>query len=747
MFSSTAVRGLAESLSHRLSSLGIRRPDLSSRLKIGTRLYMGFGLVLALLCVISAVGILTIGQAIQGFQVFSLNSKSALDVSAIERQIVEIRRNAALYADTGSDETYARVKEIGAAVESDLKATAETSRTEQAKGLAAALGKRFGDYMSNFDNASALRDMRESLRKDQLEPRALKAAEDLGEIVRTAMDDKNHHAAALAAMAIEALMQTQVTAMRFFDRPEQKTRDEVHEQMGVFLAYVRDLDGKLDTDQRKDLAKAAASQASSFADAFDQVAKMTFEVDDIVNKTNEKVAAGIATMVAAMRDGEITEMSDGQAALESQLGGARMIAIGLGVVAIVLGALSAFLIGRSITRPVLDMAASMDRLAHRDWRADVPGLGRRDEIGAMAKAVQVFKEAGVENERLQGAADEARREQEQERAAAQARAEEQQAEAKATLERRLRETEEAMRKAAADREAQAEREHQEAETRRRADMNALADAFEASVKKVVRTVGSTAGDVQASATALASTAEETNRQSAVVAAASEQATVNVQTVASASEELSASIQEIARQVAQSARFAEEATGRARATGVTVDGLAQAAQKIGDVVNLINTIASQTNLLALNATIEAARAGEAGKGFAVVASEVKTLASQTARATEEISRQIQAVQQATRDSVEAIQGIARTIEEINQVSTSIAGAMEEQTAATQDISRNVQEAAAGTQEVSRNITGVTQAAAETGGSAGQMRHASDNLSAQAAELSSEVDRFVARIRAA
>ncbi len=398
---------------------------------------------------------------------------------------------------------------------------------------------------------------------------------------------------------------------------------------------------------------------------------------------------------------------------------------------------------RSIVRPIKAMTAAMGKIANRDWATVIPALGRRDEIGQMAAAVQVFKEAGIENERLQQEAEAARAEQ--------AKHEDEQRrlkdEAREAEERRQREAEDAQRKAEEDRRLEQERVKAMAEEQRKAEMQALAESFETTVKKVVESVSASATEMQSSSAAMSGTAEETSRQASLVAAASEEASSNVQTVASAAEELSASIQEITRQVGESSRMAKTAVDQARSTGQTVDGLAQAAAKIGDVVNLITDIASQTNLLALNATIEAARAGEAGKGFAVVASEVKTLANQTAKATDEIAKQIQSVQGATQEAVQAIQTIAQTIEQVNQVSSSIAAAMEEQGSATQEISRNVQQAAQGTQEVSKNIISVTQASGEVGSAATQMNGASSELAKQAETLSAEVDRFVQKIRAA
>ena len=277
------------------------------------------------------------------------------------------------------------------------------------------------------------------------------------------------------------------------------------------------------------------------------------------------------------------------------------------------------------------------------------------------------------------------------------------------------------------------------------EMVRLADNFEKNVKAIVDTVSSASTEMESTATSMASTAEETSQQATTVAAASEEAATNVETVSAAAEELAASITEIGRQVTESAKIVQEAVKEAETTNETVQALAENATKIGEVVQLIKDIAGQTNLLALNATIEAARAGDAGKGFAVVASEVKSLANQTAKATEDISKQIADIQTATESTVTAIGGIGKTIENINEIATGIASAVEEQGAATDEISRNVQQAASGTQEVTSNISGVTTAAKESGEAATQMLQAAGELSKQSEVLGAEVDKFLVEVR--
>ncbi len=367
----------------------------------------------------------------------------------------------------------------------------------------------------------------------------------------------------------------------------------------------------------------------------------------------------------------------------------------IALILVVMGAISLFM-ARSITKPINGMSNAMRTLAGGDLDVAVPGVGRHDEIGEMAEAVEVFKKNAIEAKRLE----------------AESRAAEKRAE----------------------------------EEKRRA-MQSFADDFEAKVKSVVETVSQTATQMQTTAKSMTSAAGETEQQAASAAAASEEASTNVQTVAAATEELSSSIEEISRQVSRSLETANVAVNNARQTNGKVEGLVDAAQKIGDVVKLIQDIAEQTNLLALNATIEAARAGEAGKGFAVVANEVKSLATQTAKATEEISQQIGEIQGATTDAASAIRSIGETVEQINEIAGSISAAVEEQGAATQEIARNVQQASQGTKQVAGNVTAVSQTAAQTGGSANQVLAAAGNLADQSETLRREVDSFIAQIRAA
>jgi len=371
--------------------------------------------------------------------------------------------------------------------------------------------------------------------------------------------------------------------------------------------------------------------------------------------------------------------------------------LGLAIVGIgIISGSAAWLIGRSISRPLNLLGARMRDIADGKLDGEIPGVSRGDEVGAMAATVQIFKDNAVKIRDL-----------EQAEAASQARA-------------------------AAD---------------RRSTMENIADDFERSVNGIVRSVASAAAGMQTTAQSMTATASDASARAATVGAASDSASNNVGTVAAAAEELSSSVAEIARQVARSSEVASQAVADAERTNATVQALSTGAEKIGEVVKLIHSIAAQTNLLALNATIEAARAGESGRGFAVVASEVKALANQTAKATEEISAQVAAMQASTGEAVTSIGGITATIAQMSEITVSISAAIDQQGDATREIARNIQQVAAGSSEISAHIGGVTTAAAATGTAASDVLSNARELDTQSGMLRNAVDEFLQKVRAA
>jgi methyl-accepting chemotaxis protein len=433
----------------------------------------------------------------------------------------------------------------------------------------------------------------------------------------------------------------------------------------------------------------AAAAATSAEDNAKVAARLKAECDPVI----DSAVAEQVKLTTALSDYSEKASED----LKNQTDGTIdtvLISVAAGLLATIVGALWIGLQG--LSRPLGRLNTVMDAFARNDLSATTPGTRRRDEIGAMARTVEVFKTKALEVNQLR---------------------------------------------------AEQESQKQRAADERRQAMNDLATKFEAGAGEIISSVSSQATELQATAQSMAATAQQTTQQSTTVAAASEQATQNVQTVAAATEELASSISEISRQVGHASSMITDGVRQATRSNEQVQSLTAASEKIGDVVKIISDIASQTNLLALNATIEAARAGDAGKGFAVVASEVKALANQTAKATGEIAEQIKAIQEATQISAQSIQSVTRTITRVSETTTAIASAVEQQGAATQEITRNVVQAAQGTQEVSGNIVGVSHAAQQTGAAASQVLASAGELSKSGEALKVRVIAFLRDVRAA
>ncbi len=434
---------------------------------------------------------------------------------------------------------------------------------------------------------------------------------------------------------------------------------------------------------RTQLTEIARTQGPDAARAF---------LENDTNRASRQSLTSRIDEIAVTNRGDIvatvTDLHTFQDRLDAIFGGGTV------AVVLIVMAIATVMVRRTITGPMGAITAVIEDLAAGRRGLTIPSLDKQDEIGALARAADVFRRNNEEMLRLQ-----------EDAAQAQARGEQQ----------------------------------------RRAAMAEMADHLESTVQGVVETVAASAVQLRTSAQTLTGNTDETNRRAESAAAASSQTSSNVQTVAAAAEQMAASVADIGRQIAQSTRIAGTAAQQARDTDAIVTSLAEAAGRIGEIVTLIQNIAGQTNLLALNATIEAARAGEAGKGFAVVASEVKNLAAQTAKATEDIAAQVTAIQQATGSAVGAIQSIGTTIDQVNDISTAIASAVEEQSAATAEIARSVQEAAAGTEQVNDDITTLSDAAARSGAEAAQVLDAAGALQQQAAALRHEVQQFLSGIR--
>ena len=666
-----------------------------NNLRITTKAYAGFGVVLSLLIAISVTGafsLLSTEKRFDAYRGLAHESEIASDIQSLMRQTrVAVLR----YLNDDSEENASAVRQLEKRV-LDIIATGRASIADPSHiatlNTQETLAKR---YLETFESVVVKQVERDMWVDEHLSVLGPKMERDLRTILDSVRQDGDAEAAYDAGMTLHELMLMRLYATRFYIASDQASHAQAMESAEAMDATLARLQSRLQDPRHVELAAAVARDQTAFKEAIKGVYGAILVRDDLIENTLNPIELRIVESNEQLKQVILDEEEALGHETEEVIATAITVGLSLSATAVLIGLVAAYLIGTGISRPITRMAQAMGTLAAGDKSIDIPSVGRKDEMGRMAGAVQVFKDNIIRADTL---AEEKR----------------------------------------------AKDEQQEARRRRVEELN---EAFDASVTAVLDTVSSAAAEMLSTAETMTHTAENTTGRATTVAAAAEEASSNVQTVATAAEQLASSLQEVGRQVSRATQVAGGAVDEAARTHETVEGLVGAAQKIGDVVALITDIAEQTNLLALNATIEAARAGEAGKGFAVVASEVKNLANQTAKATEEIGVQVGDVQHSTQSAASAIDGIAKTIGEIDEIATTIASAVEQQVAATSEIARNTDQAAVGTQDVSGNIGAVSSGAGETGQAAEQVQVAARDLSQQAETLRAHVSKFIDDVRAA
>ena len=667
----------------------------SLRLRIRGRLYLGFSVLVAVSLTMAVVAVWNL-WAVQGQMArLSALSDNTARVQDISIHLQAIRRANLRYIYDANEPAFKEAAEREAAAAELLKDAAKSTVSEERL-------KIYNGLMGDIEKMKPLRERMGAAVNATMKGKAtlLTGGDELtantGKLVDAARATGDTSVTAPVADLESKILLVRVANWRFLAVRDAKGPATFRTNLDRAQQALVSLEQAGLPDEVKAAFGPIKSSLSTYKTAFETTSAAILEADEIYRNSIAPLVSESVDKLKVAETGLKTDYQRSRATTDGVIANTTWLQQVGGGLAVLFGGIVAFLIARSIAGPLTSMNRAMGALAGGDLKVEIPGRGKADEIGDMAKAIQVFKESMVETERL--------------------------------------------------RDEQAALEVRQAESRK-ADMRKLAGEFEQAVGEIVDTVSSASTELEASAGTLTTTATRARDLSTEVASASQEASANVQAVASATEELSSSVSEIARQVQESARIASEAVVQASRTNERVGELSKAAARIGDVVELISTIAGQTNLLALNATIEAARAGEAGRGFAVVASEVKALAEQTAKATGEIAQQVSSIQAATEESVGSIREISGTIERLSEISSTVAAAVEEQGAATQEISRNVQQAAHGTQRVSANIGDVQLGASETGSASSQVLSSARTLSTDSNRLKLEVNKFLNSVRAA
>ena len=663
-------------------------------MKISTRIFAGFASVIALLAIVAGMGVLELNSVGDGFSRYRALALQTNNAGRVQANMLLARMNVKNFIIDASDKNIEGVQErAGSTLQLNDELLALVDDTQKKEQLQT-VSDQLSTYVTAFNNVTKLQKQRDDVVVNSLDTIGPLMERKITAIMRSAKEDNDADAAYRAGLTLRELLLARLYAAKYLITNEEAAYQRVNKEVASMTKSQHELLAVLQNPTRRKLASEVIQLSKEYANSFVAVHTVINERNTLIRGTLDKIGPEIAGLIETMKLEIKGEQDILGPQMVDQIKKDTQIQLIFSVVAGLVGIILAFFIGRSISVPIVNMTDSMQALAGGNLETEISGQDRKDEIREMAGAVQVFKENAVERARLE-----------------------------------------------ADQAKQDER----LETEKRVTMNKLADDFESSVQGVVQTVSTSSSQLQTTAQTLSGVVRTANEQTASVSSASDQAASNVQSVASAAEELSASIREISNQVGRSSEIAKTAVDEATKADEMVNGLDTAAQKVGDVVQLITDIAEQTNLLALNATIEAARAGDAGKGFAVVASEVKNLANQTARATDEIGKQIGEIQSASLEAVGSIKGIARTISEINSITEGVSSSVDEQNTATAEIARNVQQVAAGTDQVSSNIAGISDSIGKTDASAKDVLTAADGLSEQSGILRDQVSGFIQKIR--
>lgn len=665
-----------------------------SNLRVKTKVWIGFGLVLGLLTVISVVGFLSLWNADSGFENYRDLAEASNEVGQVQAQMLMARTHAKDFIISGATEDSQAVQSRVSQMSRYIDSTQMMIVSRERDALLEEMRSDIMSYVDHFDDVVTLQHQRDEIVREAsaVGPQIVDA---LTTIMTSAEEAGDAEAVFFAGTMLRSVLLARVSATMYLATSSETAYQNMQNDLAQAIDDAAPLIASLQDPGRRSLAEQASTATRRYQEVL-------VSLHDVVGERNSIIAgpmAAIGQQVADAVDGVKMSIKSEQDRLgttaDASIGNA-LTTVGLSaIVAMAVGFIAAWTIGTGVANPIQAMTSAMRKLASGDKSVAIPATDQSDEVGDMAKAVQIFKESMIKADTL---AEEAARE-------------------------------------------------QKVRDQRAAKVDSLTREFDATIGSLLQTVASSSGQMQATARSLSGAADKATQDAGACASAAEQAGGNVRTVAAAAEELAASIQEIGQQVSRSTQIASSAVEEADTSNTMVAKLADAAGRIGEVVELITTIAAQTNLLALNATIEAARAGEAGKGFAVVANEVKTLATQTAKATEDIRAQVTSIQDATSSTVDSIRGISSRIQDLNEIATTVASAVEEQDSATQEIARNVQQAAQGATEITGHIAGVTTSAYDTNRAASDVEAVSSDLSAKSEELKTFVQRFLDDVKAA